>query len=283
MSIFINGRENLNRCFTNLRNNSSYNTNTTSKESALICFITCGFPSLTDSLELMMVLSKSGCDIIELGMPFSDPVADGKIIQNSSAAALINGVTINTAFNQIKEFRKRGFTTPVVLMGYYNPIYRYNEEVFAKDAKTAGVDGLIVVDTPPEEDSVIKNPIHNSGLAFIRLATPTSNTERLKLIVAESTGYLYYVSITGTTGLKSANESELLLSSKRIRSMTSLPLAVGFGIKTSKQVAIASKYFDAVVCGSALIEIISTDNPNTWSNVSKFVSKLSEATYSNRK
>lgn len=282
MTTFINGRENINLCFENLKHYSKDNSEAKKSKSALICFITCGFPTLSASLELMKVLSNCGCDIIELGMPFSDPMADGTIIQKSSAEAIKNGVTITTALNQIKEFRNQGYTTPVVLMGYYNPIYRYNEIKFAKDANEAGADGLIVVDTPPEEDRAIKNPIHDVGMSFIRLATPTSNTERLKLIVAECSGYLYYVSVTGTTGLKSANEEELYHSAKRIKSITTLPIAVGFGIKSSEQVMIASKYFNAVVCGSALIETISTDNPKTWSRVSKFVSNLNEATLSKR-
>jgi tryptophan synthase alpha chain len=222
----------------------------------LVTFITAGDPDYDTSLEILKALPDAGADIIELGMPFTDPMADGPAIQLASQRALKAGQTLRRTLDMVRAFRERDDETPIVLMGYYNPVYVYGNERFLKDAREAGVDGLIIVDLPPEEDEELCLPALDAGLSFIRLATPTTDEKRLPRVLANATGFLYYVSVTGVTGTREPDIAAVEGALARIRRQTSLPVAVGFGVKTPRQAAAIGQVADAVVVGSALVSAI---------------------------
>jgi tryptophan synthase alpha chain len=222
----------------------------------LVTFITAGDPDYALSADLLRRLPKAGADVIELGMPFTDPMADGPAIQASSLRALRNGMTLKKTLQLVTEFRKGDAETPIILMGYYNPIYSYGVPAFLKDAKAAGVDGLIVVDLPPEEDEELCLPALKAGLNFIRLATPTTDDKRLPAVLRNTSGFVYYVSIAGITGTRSAADADVSAAVARLKRHTDLPVAVGFGIKTAEQAASIAKVADAAVVGSALVSRI---------------------------
>ena len=220
--------------------------------SGLVTFLTAGDPDFETSLEILQKLPALGADIIELGMPFSDPMADGPAIQASSQRALKAGINIKKIFSIVESFRTDDAKTPIVLMGYYNPIYVYGTKRFISDAEAAGVDGLIIVDLPPEEPELL-NIMENSRIEFIYLITPTTNDERLPKVIKHASGFIYYVSVTGITGTKTASSEHVESALSRIRRYTDLPIAVGFGIKTPEQATKIAKYADAAVVGSALV------------------------------
>ncbi len=222
----------------------------------LVAFITAGDPDYDTSLAILKSLPKAGADIVELGMPFSDPMADGPAIQASSQRALAAGQTMKQTLAMVSAFRASDDTTPIVLMGYYNPIYVYPVDRFVADAAKAGVDGLIVVDMPPEEDAELRPQASEGGLNFIRLATPTTDARRLPAVLAQTSGFVYYVSIAGITGTKAPDLAEVAAHVGRIKAKTSLPVAVGFGVKSEEQVRAIARIADAVVVGSALVNAI---------------------------
>jgi tryptophan synthase alpha chain len=223
---------------------------------ALVTFVTAGDPDAETSLAILKALPAAGADVIELGMPFTDPMADGPAIQASSLRALKAGQTLKKTLAMVRAFRKAEGATPIVLMGYYNPIYIYGVEKFLADAKSAGVDGLIVVDLPPEEDDELCLPTLKSGLNFIRLATPTTDDKRLPAVLANTSGFVYYVSITGITGMASPQTSNVTAAVARIKRHTGLPVAVGFGVKTAAHAGAIARSADGVVVGSALIDAL---------------------------
>ena len=220
----------------------------------LVTFVSAGDPDRDTSAAILHGLPEAGADVIELGMPFTDPMADGPAIQAASLRALKAGATMRTTLDLVREFRAADDTTPIVLMGYYNPIYIYGPERFLADAGLSGVDGLIVVDLPPEEDDELCLPALEAGLHFIRLATPTTDERRLPKVLANSSGFLYYVSITGITGARSPELGAVRAAVTRLRRHTGLPIAVGFGLKTGAQTAAVGAFADAVVVGSALVD-----------------------------
>ena len=222
----------------------------------LVTFITAGDPDYASSLAILKALPAAGADIIELGMPFSDPMADGPAIQASSQRALRAGQTMEKTLRIVKAFRAGDDTTPIVLMGYYNPIYVYPVDRFIADAAEAGADGLIVVDMPPEEDAEVRPAATAAGLNFIRLATPTTDARRLPAVLANTSGFVYYVSIAGITGTKAPDLTEVGGHVGRIKAETRLPVAVGFGVKTEKQVSEIAGLAEGVVVGSALVSAI---------------------------
>ncbi len=224
---------------------------------ALIPFIMGGDPDLATTATLLEALAASGGDIIEIGMPFSDPMADGPVIQAAGNRALKSGTTIAGILKTVAEFRKNDKKTPVILMGYYNPIYRFGEQKFCKAAARAGVDGVIIVDLPPEEERDIRPHLDQYGLKLIRLVAPTSDTNRLPLLTESASGYIYYISVTGVTGAKSADMRVLEEQVNYVREFTDLPIAVGFGIKTMEQVQKIARFSDAAVVGSALVDMLS--------------------------
>ena len=229
-------------------------------------FVTAGDPNATTTLALLDALVGAGVDFIELGMPFSDPMADGPAIQAASLRALKGGMTLAGTLQIAADFRKRHPDTPLILMGYYNPIYIYGNDRFIADAVTAGVDGLIIVDLPPEEDTELCLPAKKAGLKFIRLVTPTSDETRLPAILAEASGFVYYVSVLGITGTKSAAGDSISAAYQRIRSQTDLPIVAGFGIRTPAQAAEAATLTDGSVVGSAVVDIIATNLTDTPQN-----------------
>ena len=249
----------------------------------LVAFITGGDPDAATSQALLEGLAGAGADVIELGMPFSDPMADGPSIQASSLRALKAGATLRAILQQVRDFRKSDNRTPLVLMGYYNPIYVYGAEDFARDARDAGVDGLIVVDLPPEEDTELRVPATQAGLHCIRLATPTTDDARLPVVLANTGGFVYYVSIAGITGTKSAASGEVTEAVSRLRRHTDLPVAVGFGIRTPQQAGGVAAVADAAVVGSALVDTIAAGldgqgkaSSGLVEDVLAFVSKMSK-------
>jgi tryptophan synthase alpha chain len=222
----------------------------------LIAFITAGDPDPDSSATLLAALPEAGADLIELGMPFTDPMADGPAIQASSLRALKAGATLGRTLALVRGFRGRDAGTPVVLMGYYNPIYSYGVERFLAEARDAGVDGLIIVDLPPEEDDELCLPALKAGVNFIRLATPTTDEKRLPHVLSNTNGFIYYVSITGITGTRSAAIAGVEQAVERLKRHTELPVAVGFGIRTPEQAAEVARVADAAVVGSALVSTI---------------------------
>ncbi len=223
---------------------------------ALVTFTMAGDPDTGTSLALMKALPKSGADVIELGMPFTDPMADGPAIQAAGQRALKGGQRMTKTLAMVSEFRKGDDATPIVLMGYYNPIYIYGVDKFLADAKAAGVDGLIVVDLPPEEDEELCLPALKAGLNFIRLATPTTDDKRLPAVLNNTSGFVYYVSITGITGSAVPDTSKVNTAVARIKRHTDLPVAVGFGVKNAANARAIAQGADGVVVGSALIDVL---------------------------
>ncbi len=222
----------------------------------LVAFITAGDPDYDSSLAILKGLPQAGADIIELGMPFSDPMADGPAIQASSQRALKSGQTMKKTLAMVRAFRSGDDTTPLVLMGYYNPIYVCPVDRFVADAVQAGVDGLIVVDMPPEEDTELRPAATAAGLNFIRLATPTTDAKRLPAVLANTSGFVYYVSIAGITGTKAPDLADVKDHVGRIKAHTSLPIAVGFGVKTEGQVSAIARLAEGVVVGSGIVSAI---------------------------
>src|SRR6266545_2183199 len=223
---------------------------------ALVTFLTAGDPDSDTSLAILKALPQAGADVIELGMPFTYPMADGPAIQASSQRALKAGQTLKKTLAMVRAFRKADPDTPVVLMGYYNPIYVHGVPRFLADANAAGVDGLIVVDLPPEEDDELCLPALKAGLNFIRLATPTTGDKRLAAVLANTSGFVYYVSITGITGTAAPDTGKVADAVARIKRRTALPVAVGFGVKTTAHARAIAKCADGVVVGSALIDAL---------------------------
>ncbi|MBM3507036.1 MAG: tryptophan synthase subunit alpha [Alphaproteobacteria bacterium] len=226
------------------------------KRSGLITFLTAGDPNLETSLEVLKALPAAGADLIEVGMPFTDPMADGPAIQRANLRALKSGAKVRKTLELVKAFRARDQATPIVLMGYYNPIHRYGVPAFLRDAKAAGADGLIAVDVPPEEDEELALPTRGMGLSFIRLATPTTDEKRLPKVLQNTSGFLYYISLAGITGVGTYNPSAVAAAVKRLRANTTLPIAVGFGIRTAAQAQVIAGIADAAVVGSALVDCI---------------------------
>jgi tryptophan synthase alpha chain len=222
----------------------------------LVTFTTAGDPDYETSLAILKGLPAAGADIIELGMPFTDPMADGPAIQAAGLRALKAGARMTRTLEMVRAFRKLDAATPIVLMGYYNPIYIYGVDKFIADALAAGVDGMIVVDLPPEEDDEFCIPALAAGLHFIRLATPTTDDKRLPAVLEHTSGFIYYVSIAGITGAASADNSAVAAAVARLRAKTTLPVAVGFGIKTPAMAADIARIADAAVVGSALVQVI---------------------------
>lgn len=223
---------------------------------ALVTFITAGDPDLATSQAVLDALPAAGADVIELGMPFSDPMAEGVPIQRATQRALAAGQTMDKTLDMVRKFRQSDLDTPIILMGYYNPIYVRGPEAFVAEAKEAGVDGLIIVDIPPEADDELCIPAMKGGLNFIRLATPTTDDRRLPAVLKNTSGFVYYVSITGITGTASADPERVAAAVGRIKSHTNLPVAVGFGVKTADQAAEIGRNADGVVVGSVLVEAI---------------------------
>ena len=223
---------------------------------ALVGFITAGDPDLATSLAILKAMPKAGVDVIELGMPFSDPMAEGVPIQLATQRALAGGQTMKKTLQMVRDFRTQDPDTPIILMGYYNPIYIWGSEKFVADAKQAGVDGLIVVDLPPEHDDELCLPAREGGINFIRLATPTTDDKRLPKVLANTSGFVYYVSVTGITGTGALDADKVAVAIKRIKAHTDLPVAVGFGVKTPDQAQAVGKTADGVVVGSVLVNAI---------------------------
>ena len=234
---------------------------------ALVSFITAGDPDPAISAKLLARLPTAGADVIELGMPFSDPMADGPSIQASSQRALNAGMTLPKTLSLVSQFRQADDQTPIILMGYFYPIYRYGPKTFVDDALDAGVDGLIIVDLPPEEDDELCQPALTAGLHWIRLITPTTNETRMTTVLKNTSGFVYYVSITGITGTQAVAVDSVRSAVNRLRHHTDLPVAVGFGIRESEQVRSIIEVADAAVVGSALVDRIadglSQEKPDT--------------------
>jgi len=251
--------------------------------SAFVTFLMAGDPDPKTSLDILRALPKAGADIIEIGMPFTDPMADGPSIQAAGLRALKAGMTLKKTLEMVRGFRKDDSTTPLVLMGYYNPIYIYGVDKFLADAKTAGVDGLIIVDLPPEEDTELCLPAMKAGLNFIRLATPTTDDKRLPAVLANTSGFVYYVSITGITGSASADSTVVGEAVARIKRHTKLPVCVGFGIRTPDAARAIAENANGAVVGTALVDALrdSLDTegratPKTVGAVADLVSALAQ-------
>lgn len=223
---------------------------------AFVTFVMAGDPDRETAMKIIKGLPGAGADIIEIGMPFTDPMADGPAIQQAGLRALASGTTLKSTLDMIREFRMGDDETPIVLMGYYNPIYSYGVDAFLKDGKEAGLDGLIIVDLPSEEDEELCIPAMKAGVNFIRLATPTTDDARLPTVLKNTSGFLYYVSIAGTTGAAAPEPRDVAKSLERIKKATKLPIAVGFGIRTGEQAAEIAKIADGAVVGTALIDRI---------------------------
>ena len=251
------------------------------EQSAFVSYIMAGDPNYDTTLEIMKGLPDAGVDIIEIGAPFTDPMADGTTIQLAGQRALAGGMTLKKTLKMVSSFRENNNDTPLVLMGYYNPIYSHGVEDFISDAKNAGVDGLIVVDLPPEEDDELCIPAKNLGLDFIRLATPTTDTQRLPKLLPNTSGFIYYVAVTGVTGAGSANAAEVGTEIKRIKESTDLPIVVGFGINTPEAAYDMALHADGAVVGSAIVSKIAAGD--SVSDVLKFVKSLSDGAHSAKK
>jgi tryptophan synthase alpha chain len=249
---------------------------------ALVTFTMAGDPDTATSLAIAKALPKAGADVIELGMPFTDPMADGPAIQAAGVRALQAGQTLKKTLALVRDFRTGDDITPIVLMGYYNPIYIYGVDKFLADAKSAGVDGLIVVDLPPEEDEELCLPALKAGLNFIRLATPTTDDKRLPAVLNNTSGFVYYVSITGITGSAAPDAGKVAGAVARIKRHTKLPVAVGFGVRTAEQARAIAQGADGVVVGSALVETLRQSlkdgkaTPATVKSVTDLVAQLAQ-------
>ena len=251
------------------------------KEKKLVTFVTGGDPDLKTSLEIIKTIVNNGADIIEIGMPFSDPMADGPTIQLSSNRAISKGINLENIFNLVSETKKIKSDLPIILMGYYNLILYFGIEQFVKRCKENGVDGLIIVDLQPEEDDDLINELNNNQIDLIRLITPTTDKERLKLILKNASGFLYYVSVMGITGQKSADLNELKKSVEFIKKFTNLPIVPGFGIKSPTDVNNICKIADGAVVGSSIIKIIEenlNDKQKMLSQINKFSKDLKNGT-----
>src|SRR3989449_7634096 len=262
----------------------------TEGRAALVTFLTAGDPDPETSLALLRAIPAAGADVIELGMPFTDPMADGPAIQMSSQRALKAGQTLKKTLEMVRAFRRADDATPLVLMGYYNPIYVYGVDRFLRDAKSAGVDGLIVVDLPPEEDEELCLPALKAGVNFIRLATPTTDDKRLPAVLANTSGFVYYVSITGITGAATPDTSKVAAAVARIKRHTKLPVAVGFGVRTAEYARTIAAAADGVVVGSALVESVRASldqdgkaTPRTVKAVTDLVAQLADGVRSTRR
>ena len=256
----------IDNCFNALKSN---------KKKALITFLTAGDPNYDLSLELIETLPKVGADIIEIGMPFSDPMADGPAIQASSLRAINGGHKMEKTFEIIESFRKNNSHTPIILMGYFNPIYSYGVDAFIEKIISLEVDGIIVVDLPPEEDSQLCDALENTGVSFIRLITPTTGSRRLNKILQKTSGFLYYVSIAGITGSKRPEIEKVKSAVQEIKTKTKLPVGVGFGIRTEDDIKKVSSFADGVIIGSVLVDIIkNSENDDTIKD--KIMSKVKE-------
>ena len=245
---------------------------------AFVTYVMAGDPNYDKGLEIVMGLPAAGVDIIELGIPFTDPMADGITIQLAGQRALAAGQNLEKTLQYAREFRKVDDTTPIVLMGYYNPIYSRGVDKFLVDAKEAGIDGLIVVDLPPEEDSELCIPAQAAGINFIRLATPTTDDKRLPKVLTNTSGFVYYVSVTGITGTASAQANDVGPEVARIKSHTDLPVIVGFGIKTPQAAADIAAIADGAVVGSAIVERVGAGD--SVADVLAFVKSLADGTHS---
>jgi tryptophan synthase alpha chain len=223
---------------------------------ALVTYIMAGDPDARTSTAILSALPAAGADVIELGMPFTDPMADGPAIQAAGLRALKGGQTLRATLRMVETFRAENDDTPIVLMGYFNPIYVYGVEAFLRDARSAGVDGLIVVDCPPEEDDELCLPALKAGLSFIRLATPTTDEARLPAVLANTSGFLYYVSIAGITGAAAPDPARVADAVQRLKRRTTLPIAVGFGVKDAGGAAAIAGFADGVAVGTALVEAV---------------------------
>ena len=251
--------------------------------SAFVTFVMAGDPDPATSLDILKALPKAGADVIEIGMPFTDPMADGPSIQAAGLRALKAGMTLKKTLEMVRGFRKDDDTTPLVLMGYYNPIYIYGVDKFLVDARTAGVDGLIIVDLPPEEDNELCLPAMKAGLNFIRLATPTTDDKRLPAVLANTSGFVYYVSITGITGSASANSTVVGEAVARIKRHTKLPVCVGFGIRTPDAARAIAENANGAVVGTALVDALNASldaggraTPKTVGAVADLVAELAQ-------
>jgi tryptophan synthase alpha chain len=249
----------------------------------LVTFVTAGDPDYATSLAILKAVPAAGADVVELGMPFTDPMADGPAVQASSLRALKSGQTLRKTLDLVRTFRAGDNDTPIVLMGYYNPIYIYGVDRFLADATAAGVDGLIVVDLPAEEDDELCLPALKAGLNFIRLATPTTDDRRLPAVLANTSGFVYYVSITGITGAATPEFGKVAAAVARIKRHTDLPIAVGFGVKNAEHARAIAQGADGVVVGSALVEAVRTSldangraTPRTVSAVTSLISELAD-------
>jgi tryptophan synthase alpha chain len=269
---------------------ATFAANSAEGRATFVTFVTAGDPDPATSLAILQALPGAGADVIELGMPFSDPMADGPAIQWSSMRALPAGMSLAGTLDLVRAFRASNAETPIVLMGYYNPIYVYGVEKFLADAEAVGVDGLIVVDLPPEEDAELCLPALAAGLNFIRLATPTTDDKRLNAVLANTSGFEYYVSSTGITGTATPDFSQVADAVARIKRHTELPVAVGFGVKAPEHAAAIAQGADGVVVGSALVEAIRTSlngegraTEKTVSAVTDLVSSLAQAIRNIRK
>lgn len=244
---------------------------------AFVTYVMAGHPTYETSLEIVKGLPKAGVDVIELGLPFTDPMADGPTIQLAGQVALEAGMTLEKTLDVAREFRKDDATTPIVLMGYYNPIYSRGVERFLDDAKEAGIDGLIIVDLPPEEDEELCIPAQKKGLNFIRLATPTTDDKRLPKVLQNTSGFVYYVSITGITGAANAEAGDVGPEVARIKAATDLPVIVGFGIKTPESAEKIAKVADGAVVGSAIVDRIGKGD--SVEDVLSFVKSLADGAH----
>jgi tryptophan synthase alpha chain len=253
---------------------------------AFIPFISAGDPDIATFAQLLASLPKAGCDLIEIGMPFSDPMADGPAIERANLRAFAAGITMQKILQQVAVFRERDNETPLILMGYANPIYSYKIDKFVNDAKKAGVDGLIIADLPPEEDAELRDPASKAGIDIIRLVAPTTDAKRLTTILKGATGFLYYVSVTGITGSKEVSAEPVKRALEAIRTQSTLPVAVGFGISTPEQAKEIAAVADAVVVGSAIVNRIASNldaqnkvKPGLINDVLSFVEALAKATH----
>jgi len=244
---------------------------------AFVAYVMAGDPDYETSIEIVKGLPKAGVDIIELGLPFTDPMADGSTIQLAGQRALDHGMTLDQTLQIARELRKEDDTTPVVMMGYYNPIYSRGVDTFLAQAKEAGIDGLIIVDLPPEEDDELCIPAQAAGLNFIRLATPTTDAKRLPMVLQNTSGFVYYVSVTGTTGAAAAEAADVAPEVARIKASTDLPVIVGFGVRTPETAQDIAGVADGTVVGSAIVEKIGAGEPVV--DVLAFVKTLADGAH----
>jgi tryptophan synthase alpha chain len=249
-------------------------------EAALVPYIMAGDPDLDATRALVRAAAEAGADLIELGVPFSDPTADGPVIQRAGVRALARGTSLRQILELIAELRAGGLQTPIVMFGYYNPIFHYGPEQFAADAARAGADALLVVDLPPEEADELWRPARAAGLDVIFLLAPTSNSERVRAVLRKASGFVYFVSMTGITGTKAIAADEVQRMVEELRSACPLPIGVGFGITTPAEAGAVAAYADAVVVGSAIVRIIEAkgDSPDLVSEVGAFIRALKDAT-----